>query len=1380
MNPKITKLKPKKLIVRRLLTLGGLLLSFNFAFSNIWSPYCEHRRPTTAGYGCVQRLAIQEVRIEQGTDLLFRKAPDGCAGPFNTNTGTNSTEWGKVINSENNPVILSAGATYRLGMSSSGSVIAVGTAYGAAWIDYNYNKAFVDAGELLNTSTTSWIVNSPIGNPGNVSYINFTIPCSVNEGVTRLRISLDNATNHVALDKSCITVANTPSIRPYWGETEDLYIRILKSTTLAVDFIAPTDVFVNSPVTFVNKNRAGFISHEWDRGLNGYDFTGVDYTTEFATPGTQQLKLRSTNCSGVDSVIKTINVQLPTQAPSVDFVASRTSVEVGNQITLYDLSSQGPQSWNWQLNNPVQPAFNKTNTEGTPIGFMGKYNQVIFNMNDVGVFNVCLTATNSQGFSSACKNSYINVTPISEFRLGIGDNVTPLATGTIYDRGGRNGNYSTGALGDPMVNKLLIQPCGAEEIKLTITQLRFADNNHALRVWDGPNSGGIPLHPQGGFNRTNSEAPITIIAKSGLMYMELNTAAGTATDSGLIAHFESILGQTTPPIPSFNYAVDGQTQAFRNAITSFRSNSSNLFGLPTYGWSVNGVTVNPSNTAEGGRLLNYQFPSTGNYQVCLNVISCAGDSTFCRTINVVNPVGQTRLEFDASNVRPNIDETVTFSTISDKASNFRWEIAPLTYQLVAPSTLNSQNLQVKFMAPGPYRVQLRGWNTADSAGTTRLVVKDSFIQVVNYCNVTSQVLSSDVGNNLLQVRNSDNALIYSMPSSSGVQGYQNFSSSSDPINVLLGGYYTITMRRNTNFDKVSRAVYADWNGDGNFTANERIMYSYNSDALTYSETFRVPDLNQVILGPVRMRAITSYSTTPINPCQDVAAGEIEDYRLWLYPATEAPSITMLGSPLVYVARGGTYTDAGATGFDPVEGDVTYRIQTSSNVNLNAVGQYFVRYNLKNATNVSAQQKERIIIVTADNEAPVITMLGNNPDYLEAGNGAYVDPGVTAFDNVDGDVTALVVKSGSVNHLSLGNYAITYSVNDASGNNATAIRNVTVGDKTKPVINFVGQTDIELGSVWTDMTFATDNFWSGSNLVLSKTFGFNGPVNPNVRGTYEVNYTAVDGSGNTSTASRTYRVDDFTAPTIILNTPEVILHDVNTPYTSVNPTIFDNFTATSALSIFKTGTVNPNVLGTYTELFRAIDEAGNRTERTRTVHVVDRIAPTIATPYICTRLFNVFNNKHGILVEDNYYSPEELLPLVDIIQSNVNIFIEGMYTCTYVVTDPSGNRSQEVVRQVEVNQNCAVISSVNNVNAESMIQVYPNPSNGEFSVNLGVLASKANAVKVYNSVGELVAEVSTDKLESNVSFSLSGVASGVYMVQVSGSDFLVTKKLVLVK
>ena len=71
----------------------------------------------------------------------------------------------------------------------------------------------------------------------------------------------------------------------------------------------------------------------------------------------------------------------------------------------------------------------------------------------------------------------------------------------------------------------------------------------------------------------------------------------------------------------------------------------------------------------------------------------------------------------------------------------------------------------------------------------------------------------------------------------------------------------------------------------------------------------------------------------------------------------------------------------------------------------------------------------------DMEPPVITVdpiftdldLGSDPPNLLTG--------VTAIDNIDGDITSSLVISGSVNVNILGDYEITYDVVDSSGNAA---------------------------------------------------------------------------------------------------------------------------------------------------------------------------------------------------------------------------------------------------------------------------------------------------------------------------------------------------------
>jgi formylglycine-generating enzyme required for sulfatase activity len=66
---------------------------------------------------------------------------------------------------------------------------------------------------------------------------------------------------------------------------------------------------------------------------------------------------------------------------------------------------------------------------------------------------------------------------------------------------------------------------------------------------------------------------------------------------------------------------------------------------------------------------------------------------------------------------------------------------------------------------------------------------------------------------------------------------------------------------------------------------------------------------------------------------------------------------------------------------------------------------------------------------------------------EAGQ-AWAEPGVEAHDARDGNITDQIVVTGTVDMNSTGTYLLTYSVQDAAGNPATATRTVTVtGNRT---------------------------------------------------------------------------------------------------------------------------------------------------------------------------------------------------------------------------------------------------------------------------------------------------------------------------------------------
>ena len=67
---------------------------------------------------------------------------------------------------------------------------------------------------------------------------------------------------------------------------------------------------------------------------------------------------------------------------------------------------------------------------------------------------------------------------------------------------------------------------------------------------------------------------------------------------------------------------------------------------------------------------------------------------------------------------------------------------------------------------------------------------------------------------------------------------------------------------------------------------------------------------------------------------------------------------------------------------------------------------------------------------APNAAPVLTLIGDDPLFYPAQPGGYEDPGCTAIDDRDGDITAKIECAADVNAFHTGAGSVTYSVTDS--------------------------------------------------------------------------------------------------------------------------------------------------------------------------------------------------------------------------------------------------------------------------------------------------------------------------------------------------------------
>ncbi len=483
-----------------------------------------------------------------------------------------------------------------------------------------------------------------------------------------------------------------------------------------------------------------------------------------------------------------------------------------------------------------------------------------------------------------------------------------------------------------------------------------------------------------------------------------------------------------------------------------------------------------------------------------------------------------------------------------------------------------------------------------------------------------------------------------------------------PVITLLGSA-TVTVSFGTTYSDAG-ATASD-NVDGNITS--RIVATSNVNTAkvgAYNVTYNVKDSAGNAAAPV-VRTVNVVDTTP-------------------------PVIALLGSATVTVSFGTTYTDAGATASDNVDGNITSRIVATSNVNTAKVGTYNVTYNVKDIAGNSAAPVARTVNVV-DTTPPVIALLGSATVSVSLG-ATYTDAGATASDNVDGNITSRIVTTSNVNTNAAGTYTVTYNVKDNAGNAATpVVRTVvvqTAPDTTPPVITLLGSATVTVsfGATYTDAGATASDNVDGD--ITSRVVATSN-VNTAKVGAYTVTYNVKDNAGNAATpVVRAVNVVDTTPPVITLLGSATVTVTVGTAYTDADATASDNVDGTITSRIVTTSNVNTNAVGTYTVTYNVKDNAGNAaTPVVRTVVV--QTAPDTTPPVITllgsaqvTLTVGAVYTDAGATASDNVDG--DITSRI-VATSTVNTYVAGNYTVVYNVKDNAGNAATPVTRYVKVEQ-----------------------------------------------------------------------------------------------
>jgi len=368
----------------------------------------------------------------------------------------------------------------------------------------------------------------------------------------------------------------------------------------------------------------------------------------------------------------------------------------------------------------------------------------------------------------------------------------------------------------------------------------------------------------------------------------------------------------------------------------------------------------------------------------------------------------------------------------------------------------------------------------------------------------------------------------------------------------------------------------------------------------------------------------------------------------LTPDTTAPVITNIQTTAIgeNVATITWNTDENATsqveyGVTSAYGNFSAADGTADNTNHSVVlssltdgTDYHFRIISSDASSNTSTSGDNIFTTVegADITKPVITLLGMNPLQLTVGD-TYTDPGATALDNIDGDLTLGIVVAGDTVDTSTADiYNVTYDVSDSAGNGAVQETRtvIVVEPDATPIIPTISLNGIAIESAYT-VTEATARFISGlqfdtTNAVSVTVNGSSVPAGAIVTavsqadaitlGAHTYNVRVTSSTGDMTDITVTYQVNadpivDETAPVITLLGVNPQTLTVGDTYTELGATASDDVDGDiSSNIVINSSAVDMATAGTYEVTYNVTDAAGNvAVQETRTVVVEEAFDDT---------------------------------------------------------------------------------------------------------------------------------------------------------------------------
>ena len=321
-------------------------------------------------------------------------------------------------------------------------------------------------------------------------------------------------------------------------------------------------------------------------------------------------------------------------------------------------------------------------------------------------------------------------------------------------------------------------------------------------------------------------------------------------------------------------------------------------------------------------------------------------------------------------------------------------------------------------------------------------------------------------------------------------------------------------------------------------------------------------------------------------------------------------------------------------WDEVDGNVTESIKVvedNYSANKNKVGTFTIKFSAEDSSGNIAYLT--LYVNNVDKVAPVFSgtstyTIGNN----ETLDLTTVKNGLKATDFVDGSCTiSLKTDNYTTNKNKVGKYTLVYEATDKSGNKSTHTVNVNVVDKVTPIINGTNSytqgnnQKLSLDTIKAGLTATDDVDGNLTTSITLKTDNYS--ANYSKVGTYTIIYTVSDEAGNSCDYPITVKVVDKIAPIIKGtntytqgNNQKISVESIKASLTASDDTD-GNLTTSITLKADNYSNKFNNV-GSHIVVFTVSDKAGNVSDFTVTINVVDRIAPVLSGPTSIDKAYNL--------------------------------------------------------------------------------------------------------------------------------------------------------------